>query len=150
MTKKDAEDNSAPDDQIVYDALKRKMKDNVGTLIRTPGAEDERVSFSKSRAPGEHPTMLEAAIWVRKDRPEYTSKYKTYIYRALENGRGGYGRHSDGTYVETYDEAMAWIGDRSEEFCDERIEWLDLPKIVITEEELVGWYHNRNATATRD
>lgn len=137
------EDPEEYDDQLVYDALVRKMKDNVGTIIRTPNAEDERVRFSPHRSPKEHEHVLTAAIWVRQDRPPHSSKYKTYIYNALENGRGGYGRHSDGTYAETYEEAMEWIAAESEAFDGSRIEWLDLPRIVITEAELAEWYLDR-------
>jgi len=118
-----------------YRAVKQILKQNVGTIVRFPENQEERVRFSPHNAPDEHPTVIEAALWVRRDRPEGSSKYKTFISRSLDSSRGR-SAVNDGAYAETYVEAFEWLEDKSEEYVDERISWLDLPKMVITEDEL--------------
>lgn len=118
-----------------YRAVKRILKDNVGTIVRFPENGEKRVRFSPHNAPDEHPTVVEAALWVRSDRPKGSSKYKTFISRSLDSSRGR-STVNDGAYAEDYVEAFEWLEDTSEEYVDERISWLDLPKMVITQDEL--------------
>lgn len=118
-----------------YQAIKRILKDNVGTIVRFPENGEERVRFSPHNAPDEHPTVIEAALWICRDRPEGSSKYKTFISRSLDSSRGR-STVNGGTYAKDYVEAFEWLEDKSEEYVDERISWLDLPKIVVTQDEL--------------
>lgn len=123
------------EEEVVYDELKKIARENKGMIIRFKEIEEERIFFSTSETPELHPTILEAAVWVRQNRPEGSSKYKTYVRKSVESGTSR-SMVNDRGYAEDYKQAIEWIADESEKFCGERIEWLALPKKAMSVEEI--------------
>lgn len=128
--------NNEPHDERVYQAHKSALQEYFGKIVRVPEWGDERVLLANGKYPDIHGIVLEAALWVRQDRPGHSSKFNTYMRKAVEDGRDGYSVVAAGAYANDYLDAIEWIGDESEDFGNERIEWLDLPKVIIREEEL--------------
>lgn len=117
-----------------YQELQRTLKRNLGTIHRDNDIADERVRFSGSNHPDQHPTVIEAAIFERQDRREGSSKYRTFMSRSLESSRGR-STVNDGDFAETYCDAVEWIAEKSAEFDGWQIDWLELPKVILENDE---------------
>lgn len=125
----DSESAGVQEGELTYEDIQTLCRDSLGTIIRFPESGEERVYFSRGEYTDQHETVIQAALWDRSDGRE---GHKTYILKGLENGRGGESIVADGSYAGDYCEAVEWIGDESEAFDGERINWLDLPKRVYS------------------
>lgn len=120
-----------PIEGLTYQRAIQVAKDNLGTVIRFPEWNQERVFFSKYDRPDQHAHTLEAALWERTDRPKGASTYKTFIRRSLSSSSGR-SIVNDGGFGETYDDAVEWLEAKMATFDGEALKWNDLPKTVIS------------------
>jgi hypothetical protein len=122
-------EGSSEDEQ--YRAYKRFLKQNVGTVVEDLETRDERLRLSSHRYSEEHPTVVEAAFWIRQDRPEGSSKYKTVIIRDLNDSIV-----TDGGYAETREEAIEWIEEKAQRYDGEPLNWEERKRKAVRPDEL--------------
>lgn len=130
----------AGDSRDEYEVLMNYLRQNIGVVVENPDAESERLLLSSGRnTPNkdEHEHVIEAAFWVRDDRPKGSSKYKTFILRGLESMSGGHSAVSDGSYAETRDEAIAWLEEKATEFDGGSLNWEEREHESVTMGELM-------------
>jgi hypothetical protein len=120
-----------------YDAFRQLCQRNIGTIVRIPEYDHERLLLSKTRRPDRHQILLEAAFWERDGRPPGSSKYKTYTRKSL-SGMSGRSVINDGGYADTREEAIEWIEDTSAEFDGERLNWGRFPVKIVGADEFGG------------
>ena len=115
-----------------YQKRRKVLANNLGDVVVDLDSQGERLLLSPHRYSDEHETVVEAALWVRSDRPDESSKYKTFVRRELDSGGSGRGSvNNDGGYADTRQEAIEWIEEKAQEYGGEPLNWSDRDVVVV-------------------
>lgn len=140
MKEEQYEEMSQEERDKLYQARKRLLRNNTEVVCVDLEHGSERLMMSpypNARKEENHETVVEAALWVRQDRPKHSSKYKTYIRRSLDSAINNRSMVNDGAYCDTYDEAVAWLEEKAQEFDGDPLNWKERDRMVIDEEEII-------------